>query len=58
MYQNIYKTLRIPNVIIFDLAFVVVELFIILWFFTKEKLQNILGTHAATWQKKLAADLS
>jgi hypothetical protein len=34
------------------------EILAILRFFTKEKLQNISGTHAATWWQKMAAELS
>ncbi len=37
---------------------VVTELSKILWLFTKEKFQNISGTHAATYRHNLAADLS
>ena len=43
--------------LIFSLASVVAELSAILWFFTKQKLQNIAGTNAATCQKIMAADV-
>jgi hypothetical protein len=42
----------------FPLSLVVDELLAFLWFFTKQKLQNISETHAATSGQKLAADLS
>ena len=42
--------------LIFILALVFVELFAIFQSFTKSKLQNISGTHDATWWLKLAAD--
>jgi len=38
---------------IFPLALVVGEFLAALWFFTKLKLRNISGTHAATWWQKL-----
>jgi len=41
----------------FSLALVVVELLAILWFFAKQKLQNLSGTHAATLWQKLTANL-
>jgi hypothetical protein len=44
--------------LIFSLALVVVELLVILEFFTRYKLQNISGTHDDTCWQKLAADLS
>ncbi len=43
------------SVFIFSLALVII---VILWFFTKQKLQNISETHAATWWQKPTADLS
>jgi hypothetical protein len=42
--------------LIFYLALAVVEFLAILRFFTKQKLNNISGNHAATWKQKLAAD--
>ncbi len=42
--------------LIFSLASVVAELIAILWFFTKQTLQNISGSNAATWWQKLATD--
>ncbi len=42
---------------IFSLALVVVELWVILQFFTKWKFQKISMTHAATWQHNLEADI-
>ncbi len=42
----------------FSLASVVVKFLAILPIFTVEKLQNISGTHVATWRQKLASDLS
>ncbi len=44
------------SVLIFSLALEVAELVAISWFFTKQKLQNISETNAATWRQKLAAD--
>jgi hypothetical protein len=49
---------RIPNWLIFSLALVVVELSANLLFFTKYKLQNISGTHAATYWLKMGDNLS
>jgi len=39
-------------------AFVIVELFGILLFFSQQKLFNTSGNHAAKWQQKLSADLT
>jgi hypothetical protein len=44
------------SVLIFSLALVVVESLVILSFFTKQKLQKVIGKHATTWRQKLAAD--
>ncbi len=43
--------------LIFSRASVVAQLLTTLLVFAKQKLQNISGTHAATWQQKLAADI-
>jgi hypothetical protein len=43
-------------VLISSLASVVAELLAILWFLTKQNLQYITETNAATWQQKVAAD--
>jgi hypothetical protein len=37
------------SVLIFSLALMAFKFLAILSFFTKQKLQNIFGTHAATW---------
>ncbi len=42
----------------FLLPLVVVELLAILWFLSKQNLQNISETDPAAWCQKLAADLS
>jgi hypothetical protein len=44
-------------VLISSLASVVAELLAILWFITKQNLQYITETNAATWQQKVAADI-
>jgi hypothetical protein len=44
-------------VLSFSLASVVAEWLAILWFFTKEQLQNMSGMNTATWRQKLAADI-
>jgi hypothetical protein len=43
--------------LIVSLVSVVPKLLAIKLFFTKQKLQNKSGMHAAVWQQKLAADL-
>ncbi len=42
------------NVPYFSAALAVMELLAILWCVTKYKLQNISGTHAVTWPKKIS----
>ncbi len=42
----------------FSLVLAVCELWAILWLLTQQELQNITGTHAATWRQEVAADLS
>ncbi len=46
-----------PTYLPANIALVINEVLAILRFFTKQKLQNAPGAHAATWQIELAADL-
>ncbi len=46
-----------PTYLSDNFALVINDLLATLWFFTKQMLQNEPGTHAATWQMGLAADL-
>ncbi len=52
-----YNSKDFKSVLIYPLAFVVVEFLAILSIFIKKKLQDISGNHAATWWQKLAADI-
>ncbi len=58
LLKNTQNSQDSKSTLIFSLALAVDELLAILRFFTKQKLQNMFGTLAATWQQKLAADRS
>ncbi len=54
----IFLNFRDSKSVLFSLALVVIKLLAIFQFLLIKSYKTNLGTHAATWQQKLAADLS